>query len=62
MTVEVTIILKDSEKTMRHKFLEYEEMTMSPDCPLIQRMIEESKKSFDGEPEDIIVRTSMTVV
>lgn len=61
MTVEVTIILKDSEKTMRHKFLEYQEIIMSPDCTLIQNMIEESKKSFIGEPEDVIVRTSMTI-
>lgn len=61
MTVEVTIILKDSEKTMRHKFLEYQEIIMSPDCPLIKNMIEESKKSFVGEPEDVIVRASMTI-
>ncbi len=61
MPVEVTIILKDSEKTLKSKHLVYQEIMMSSEDPEIQRLIDEARKSFTGEPSDIQVKTSMTL-
>jgi hypothetical protein len=59
--VEVTVVLKDDEKTNRHKFLQYDMFTMSDTDPFILECIDEARKSFQGEPDDIIIKTSMTV-
>lgn len=59
--VEVTIILKDSEKTLKTKTLVYEQITMSGDDPEIDRLIREARMSFTGDPTDIQVKTSMTL-
>lgn len=59
---ELTVILKDSERTYRHKFLLYEEYTVSINDPLILMCIEEAKKSFVGEPESIQIKIHMEVI
>lgn len=61
MPVEVTIILKDNEKTLKSKTLVHEEITMSEDDPEIARLIREARMSFTGEPSDVQVKTSMTL-
>lgn len=61
MAVEITIILKDDEKTLKSKHLVYEEVTMSDCDPEIDRLINEARKSFTGEPTDIQVKASMTL-
>lgn len=53
---ELTVILKDPERTYRQKFLMYETYTVSMDDPHIISCIEEAKKNFDGEPEDIQIK------
>lgn len=59
--IEVTITLKDSEKTLRSKSLVYNEFTMSSQDPEIARLIHEALKSFTGEPTDVQVSTRMTL-
>lgn len=59
--VEVTIILKDSEKTLKSKHLVYEEISMASDDPEIDRLVQEARKSFTGEPSDVQVKASMTL-
>lgn len=61
MSKEVTVILKDSERTYRQKFLVYEEFKMNEDDGLIRTCIASAKKNFDGEPEDIQIRCLMVV-
>ena len=58
---ELTVILKDSDRTYRQKFLIYEDYTATEDDPIILACIEESKKSFDGDPETIQVKINMDV-
>ena len=53
---ELTVILKDSDRTYRQKFLIYEEFAVSCEDPIILSCIEEAKKNFEGEPENIQIK------
>lgn len=59
--IEITVVLKDSERTYRHKFLIYEDVTMSRLDPIIQDCIREARLSFKEMPEDIVIKASMVV-
>jgi hypothetical protein len=61
MLSEVTVILKDSEKTYRQKFLCYEAATLSPNDPVLVSYIEEAKATASFEPDDIRIKISMEV-
>lgn len=61
MAVEVTVIMKDSERTMRHKFLCYEPVRMAVDDETIMGFIKTAKDSFPGIVEDVTVKASMVV-
>lgn len=58
---ELTVILKDSDRTYRQKFLIYDDYSCSEHDPVIQKCIEEAKKNFDGEPEEITIRISIEI-
>lgn len=58
---ELTVILKDSDRTYRQKFLVYEHYTMSEDDNVIRMSIEEAKKNFEGEPESIQIKAHMEI-
>ena len=58
---ELTVILKDSDRTYRQKFLIYETYTMSDDDPVILACIEEAKKNFEGDPETVQVKIHMEI-
>lgn len=58
---ELTVILKDESRTCRQKFLVYNVFTIDPNDPEIIARIEEAKKNFQGEPEEITVRISMEI-
>lgn len=53
---ELTVILKDSDRTYRQKFLIYEAYSASEDDQVIRTCIEEAKKSFEGEPETVQIK------
>lgn len=53
---ELTVILKDSDRTYRQKFLIYEQYKVSTDDPVIIACIQEAKKNFEGDPETIQIK------
>lgn len=53
---ELTVILKDSDRTYRQKFLIYEVYAVAVEDAVINRCIEEAKKNFEGEPESIQIK------
>lgn len=59
---ELTVILKDSERTYKHKFPLYEVVTVSQDDPHIRACIKEAKDIFVSEPESITVKIHLEVV
>lgn len=61
MNKEVTVVLKDSERTYRQKFLIYEDFCLHPDDLVIKACVQSARKNFEGEPEDVQVRTLMVV-
>ncbi len=61
MPVEIIIILKDEEKTLKSKHLVYDPIAMDANDPEIDRLIQEARKSFTGDPSDIQVKASMTL-
>ncbi len=58
---EITVIIKNSESTYRQKFLCYDAYQLQSYDPFVQSCIEDSKKMFHGEPEEITVRASLQV-
>jgi hypothetical protein len=59
---EVVVILKDSERTYRQKFLSYSEFTVNENDSYILKCVEEAKKNFDGEPEEVVVKITLEIV
>ena len=59
MAIELTVVLKDSERTYRHKNLIYQSITLDPTDPVILSFIEMAKLNFQGDPEDIIIKALM---
>lgn len=62
MLATVTVILKDDSRTIRQKHLIYEVFTTALDDMVIASLIEETKKNFDGNPTDIVVRIELEVL
>lgn len=58
---ELTVILKDSDRTYKQKFLIYEVYSVSEDDSLILECIEQAKKNFEGEPESVQVKIHLEI-
>jgi hypothetical protein len=58
---ELTVVMKDSERTYRQKFLCYDPITLSTDNVFILECIDEAKKNFQGQPEDVSIKISMEI-
>ena len=58
---ELTVILKDSERTYRQKFLCYDVYSVSETDPIIISFIEQAKKGFNGEPEEIQIKIHLEI-
>lgn len=58
---ELTVILKDSDRTYKQKFLVYEIYTPRDDDPIILACISEAKKNFDGDPENIQIKIHLEI-
>lgn len=58
---EITVILKDDERTLRFKFLIYEEYEVNENNPVIQRCIKEALTNFVGEPDQITIKISLEI-
>jgi hypothetical protein len=58
---ELTVILKDSDRTYRQKFLVYEAFTVSDNDPVVLMCIENAKKNFDGDPESVQIKIHLEI-
>ena len=58
---ELTVIIKNEDSRYRQKFNCYQDYVMQPQDPWIQACIEDAKKNFHGEAEEIEVRASLIV-
>ena len=58
---EVSVIVKDSDRTYKQKFLSYDadggEVFLSNKCLKLKAMVDEAKSNFKEMPEEIIVKT-----
>ena len=61
MVSELSVTIKDEEKSLTKKFLEYDNYMVDENDPIIQNAIEETLENFDGEPIDIIVKIKMEI-
>ena len=58
---ELTVILKDEERTYRHKFIIYENYTVTHDDPVILQCIDEAMKNFEGIPDEVQIKIHMEI-
>ncbi len=58
---ELTVIIKDEEKTLRKTFLMYDAYKVSYEDPNIKACIEETLNNFDGEPSHITVKIQLEI-
>lgn len=61
MFTELTVIVKDSEKTLRKKFPVYEVYQCDPNDQIIKNCVEETLVNFGAEPEHIEVKITMDI-
>lgn len=61
MVSEISVTIKDEEKSLTKKFLEYEIYTADENDPIIQSAIKETLENFDGEPSDIVVKIKIEI-
>lgn len=61
MVSELTVIIKDEEKTLRIKYLLYDIYTTDENDPMIKDCIEKTLENFDGEPSDITVNIKLEI-
>jgi hypothetical protein len=59
MPIELTIIIKDEEKTLKQKFLSYNSINLNTDDSYLKECVDNVIKQFMGTPEDIIIKTNM---
>ena len=58
---ELTVILKDSDRTYRQKFLAYEDYKPDPEDPFILKCIHEAMEIFGSEPESIQIKIHLEI-
>lgn len=61
MVSEVTVSIKDEEKTLKKKFLIYDQFIVSENDTTIKSCIEETLKNFSTEPSNIKVRINLLI-
>jgi len=61
MSIELNIMVKDSDKKLTKNFLIYEPVTMDVHDPNIDRCLHEVLEEFNGTPEDVKVRATMVL-
>lgn len=61
MVSEITVVLRDSEKSLRTKHLVYDAYTVDENDPKIKECIDQTRKQFDGDPDSVKVRISLNL-
>ncbi len=59
---EITVIVKDSDRTLREKSLSYDDYVVSENDPVIKDCVARALKNFNGEPTDIKIRVALTIL
>lgn len=62
MPSEITITVKDHEKTLKTKHLVYDDFKMKQNDPAIAACIAETVKQFTGTPDKVRVTAKFEVV
>ena len=62
MPSEVSVRLKDDDKTLTIKHLIYEDFMCNENDPILKTCINETLKQFEGEPTDIQVKITLEVI
>lgn len=57
--VTITVSIKGEDSTYKQKFLVYEKVTLDDQDPSIRECIEEAKKHYQGDIEEIKLRLSV---
>lgn len=58
---EMTIIVKDDERSLRTKHLVYDRCMLDEDDPIIKAYVDSAIKDFNAEPTDVKVKILMQV-
>lgn len=58
---ELTVIVKDDEKTLRNKFAIYEAFSCHHDDPVINMCVERTLLNFNAVPDHIEVKITMDI-
>lgn len=61
MVSELTVTIKDEEKSLTKKFLVYETYTTDENDPIIKDAIDQTLKNFDAEPSNVIVKIKLEI-
>lgn len=61
MVAELTVSIKDEEKTLKKKFLIYETFQVKDDDPIIKSCIDETLKNFSSQPSKIVVKINLLI-
>lgn len=58
LTTEITVTLKDDERTYKEKFLIYEVFSFHTDDSILKACVEKAKQGFKGEPSEIKIKAT----
>lgn len=63
MPIKINIIVKNSDDTYINRHLSYPDsdgdIVLSPHCPKLQQLVQESKAKFAGEADEVRIKTDM---
>jgi hypothetical protein len=58
---EISVTIKDDEKRLTKKYLQYEKYLVAEDEPIILQCVEETLENFSGTPDSIKVCIVMEI-
>lgn len=59
MFSEISVTVKDDEKSLNKKFMQYDVFTVDSEDPIIKMCVNEVLQNFDGEPDSVKVTIIM---
>lgn len=62
MVSELTVIVKDDERTLKAKTLVYDNYMVSENDPTIRQHVDQLISEFAGQPTDISIKISMELL
>ena len=61
MVSELTVIIRDSERTLRMKHLIYDSYSIADNDPLITKCVNDAIAQFQGEPDSVKVKINIVI-